>query len=199
VLGVAASVRPLTPHLQPVRKHHQPLSLIPSHRQEYSCSHSLIVLGMIKSSLRRGVCSHSPAQSISRPLSVVASFSCLSHQRRQSSSKPPTPPNDGPANVPSSSVKTVGTPRSKDATTIEKRPGSESRLSRRKTSRDKTEHPAIGKEQWAISLPTAPSTQHLDPKGESLFSYNIYGLLGSDMQHQTFMWHHSSLTTVPYP
>jgi hypothetical protein len=122
--------------------------------------------GMITSSLRRAVRSHPSPQTISRPStpSIAASFSSRSHQRRHSSSKPPVPPNDGPTNVTNPSVKTVGTPRSKVGTG-EKRAGAESRLSRRKIPRDRTEHAADGKDEWAVKLPSVPSTQHLDPKG----------------------------------
>ena len=122
---------------------------------------------MITSSLRRAVRSHPSPQSISRPStpSVAASFSSRSHQRRQSSSKPPIPPNDGAANVTNPSVKTVGTPRPKDGSS-QKRPGAESRLSRRKIQRDRNELVADGKDEWAIDLPSVPSTQHLDPKGK---------------------------------
>jgi hypothetical protein len=125
-------------------------------------------LGMITSSLRRAVRSHPPPQSISRPTtpSIAASFSSQSHQRRQSSSKPPIPPNDGPANVANPSPKTVGAPRSKDGTG-EKRSGAESRLSRRKIPRDRSEYAADGKDEWAVNLPSVPSTQHLDPKGSN--------------------------------
>jgi hypothetical protein len=120
---------------------------------------------MITSSLRRAVRSHPSPQSISRPStpSIAASFSSRSHQRRQSSSKPPVPPNDGAANVPNPSVKTVGTPRPKDGS--QKQPGAESRLSRRKIPRDRNEHATDGKDEWALDLPSVPSTQHLDPKG----------------------------------
>ena len=121
---------------------------------------------MIASSLRRAVRSHTSPQSISRPTtpSIAASLSSPSHQRRQSSSKPPIPPNDGPANITNPAVKTVGTPRSKDAAG-QKRAGAESRLSRRKIPRDRSEHAPEGKDEWAINLPSVPSTQHLDPKG----------------------------------
>ena len=121
---------------------------------------------MIASSLRRAVRSHTSPQSISRPTtpSIAASLSSPSHQRRQSSSKPPIPPNDGPANITNPAVKTVGTPRSKDGAG-QKRAGAESRLSRRKIPRDRSEHAPEGKDEWAINLPSVPSTQHLDPKG----------------------------------
>lgn len=120
---------------------------------------------MITSTLRRVVRSHPSPQSISRPTtpSIAASFSSQSHQRRQSSSKPPVPPNNGPANLANPSVKTVGTPRSKGGTG-EKRSSAESRLSRRRIARDRSDDVADGKDEWAIDLPSVPSTQHLDPK-----------------------------------
>lgn len=123
-------------------------------------------LGMITSSLRRAVRSHPSPSFLSRPAtpSIAASFSSQSHQRRHSSSKPPVPPNDGPASVTNPSVKAVGTPRSKDSPT-EKRSGAESRLSRRKIPRDRNEQAAGGNDEWTINLPSVPSTQHLDPKG----------------------------------
>lgn len=128
---------------------------------------------MITSSLRRAVCSHPSPHSISRPStpSIAASFSSRSHQRRQSSSKPPIPPNDDAADVTNPSVKTVGAPRPKDGSS-QKRPGAESRLSRRKVPRDRNEHVADGHDEWAIDLPSVPSTQHLDPKGQ-LLALNI--------------------------
>jgi hypothetical protein len=121
---------------------------------------------MITSSLRGAARSRPSPQSISWPStpSTAASFSSRSHQRRQSSSKPPVPPNDGPTNVANPSVKAVGTPRSKDGPG-DKRPGTESRLSRRRIPRDKSEHAQGGKDEWATNLPSVPSTQHLDPKG----------------------------------
>lgn len=149
-------------------------------------------------SLRRAVRSPNSPQSVPRPTtpSIAASFSSRSHQRRQSSSKPPVPPNDGPANVANPSVKTVGTPRAKDATG-QKRSGAESRLSRRKVPRARSEHPADSKDEWAINLPSVPSTQHLDPKGSDLcildfvFSTNATGQMSSS--------HLSSPTTDPSP
>ncbi|KAF7503577.1 hypothetical protein GJ744_003605 [Endocarpon pusillum] len=128
--------------------------------------------GMITSSLRRAVRSPNSPQSVSRPttLSIAASFSSRSHQRRQSSSKPPIPPNDGPANVANPSVKTVATPRAKDATG-HKRSGAESRLSRRKIPRARSEHAVDSKDEWAINLPSVPSTQHLDPKDVFVASF----------------------------
>jgi hypothetical protein len=62
-------------------------------------------------------------------------------------------------------VKTVGTPRTKE-NTGEKKAGAESRLSRRKIPREKNEHAADGKDEWSMDLPSVPSTQHLDPKGD---------------------------------
>lgn len=125
---------------------------------------------MITSTLRRAARSCSSAHSIpprpSTPSAIAASLSCHSHQRRQSSSKPPVPPNDGSANITAPAVKTVGTPRSKEAG--EKRPGAESRLSKRKLARDKAEKALDAKDEWATNLPSVPSTQHLDPRGKQL-------------------------------
>ncbi len=153
---------------------------------------------MITSSLRRAVRSpHSP-QSVSRPTtpSIAASFSSRSHQRRQSSSKPPVPPNDGPANIANPSVKTVGTPRAKDATG-QKRSGAESRLSKRKLSRDKSEHAVEDKDEWAANLPSVPSTQHLDPKGSDLCIPDF--VLSTNTPLQMSSWHLSFPTTAPSP
>ena len=152
--------------------------------------------GMITSSLRRAVRSPNSPHSVSRPTtpSIAAPFSSRSHQRRQSSSKPPVPPNDGPANVANPSVKTVGTPRAKDATG-QKRSGAESRLSRRKVPRARSEHPADSKDEWAINLPSVPSTQHLDPKGSDLCTLDFISLTNTTCQMSSS--HLSSPITDP--
>lgn len=103
---------------------------------------------------------------------ITSSFSTRSHQRRHSSSKPPIPPNNGAPPIPSSHVKQVGTPRA-----TEKRAGTESRLSKRKAQKqERTE--GLKQEdghynEWARTLPSVPSTQHLNPKGEFGFSLSI--------------------------
>lgn len=126
---------------------------------------------MFNSSLRRvaRTCPNSTLvtrQTASTGSTATASFSTRSHQRRYSSSKPPVPPNNGSPAIPATSVKQVGAPRSTD-----KRPGAESRLSKRKAAKgEKTE---VSKQQqeprgneWTLSLPSVPSTQHLNPKGK---------------------------------
>lgn len=130
------------------------------------------VIDMFNSSICRGVartsqCSRLPIRptSSSTP-SIAATFSTRSHQRRNSSSKPPVPPNNGSPPIPTDSVKQVGAPRS------DKRPGTDSRLSKRKVAKgDKTE-PTKQKDdnynEWTRSLPSVPSTQHLNQKGRHL-------------------------------
>jgi len=103
---------------------------------------------------------------------VTATFATHSHQRRNSSSKPPIPPNNGHPPIPTGSVKQVGAPRS----STDKRPGAESRLAKRKTTKgEKVEVKTVAKKEdvqlysneWTRSLPSVPSTQHLNPKGKS--------------------------------
>ena len=60
------------------------------------------------------------------------------------------------------SVKAVGGPRTKEA--VDKRPGAESRLSKRKVSRDKQ----MEQDEWTRYLPSVPSTHHLSEKGRYL-------------------------------
>ena len=124
---------------------------------------------MLKSSLRHAARSRPSSHSVPpRPpfsTPIAASFSSRSHQCRHSSSKPPIPPNDGTSNIPASSVKTVGTPRPKDAN--EKRSSADLRISKRKVAREKAEGREEERDEWTMNLPTVPSTQHLDPKGSS--------------------------------
>lgn len=123
---------------------------------------------MFQSSLRHAARSCPPTRSASPHPSlsvpIVASFSSRSHQRRHSSSKPPIPPNDGPASF-ATSVKTVGTPRAKDAS--EKRSSADVRISKRKVAREKADVKSESKDDRKMNLPSVPSTQHLDPKGIS--------------------------------
>ena len=126
---------------------------------------------MITPSLRRAVLHWTIPQSLPLPHPAVpsrtAAFSPRTHQRRPSSSKPPSPPNYGRASVPSPSVKNVTTPRSKQSPT-EKRSGAVSRLSRRNSVRGTADYAADQEEPWTVNLPSVPNTQHLDPKGTIL-------------------------------
>ena len=142
---------------------------------------------MLKSSLRHVARSPSTHPGPARPpLSspITASFSSRSHQRRHSSSKPPIPPNDGTRNIPASSVKTVGTPRSKEPAT-ERSPAAEQssttdvRIPKRKIARQKAIHD--GSSQWTKNMPSVPSTQHLSIDGTS----QINALLTSFTDRQT--------------
>lgn len=131
---------------------------------------------MFNSSLRRALGPRpNPALSV-RPAptashgSITASFSTRSHQRRYSSSKPPIPPNNGSHSIPAASVKQVGAPRSSD-----KRPGTDSRLSKRKVTKGDKDKVEAAKQrekdiqdysnEWTRSLPSVPATQHLNSKG----------------------------------
>ncbi|KAK6384851.1 hypothetical protein LTS17_002414 [Exophiala oligosperma] len=89
----------------------------------------------------------------------MASFTSHAHQRRHSSSKPPVPPNNGSSAIPAASVKQVGTPRSET-----KRPGSESRLSKKRSSKEKFDAKQEVQDDWTSKLPSVPSLQHLNPK-----------------------------------
>jgi hypothetical protein len=129
---------------------------------------------MLKSSLRHVARSSSthPAQA-RPPLStpITASFSSRSHQRRHSSSKPPIPPNDGARNISASSVKTVGTPRGKEGPTeqspVTEQASTDVRIPKRKVARQKANNVQDGGNQWAKSMPSVPSTQHLSIDGMS--------------------------------
>jgi len=108
----------------------------------------------------------------SNATTITATFTTHSHQRRNSSSKPPVPPNNGQPPIPTASVKQVGAPRSN----TDKRPGAESRLAKRKSTKgEKVEVKSSGKKddvqlysnEWTRSLPSVPSTQHLNPKGKN--------------------------------
>jgi hypothetical protein len=129
---------------------------------------------MLKSSLRHVARSPSthptqPRTSLSTP--IRASFSSRSHQRRQSSSKPPIPPNDGARNMPASSVKTVGTPRAKEAATdqspVSEQASTDVRIPKRKVARQKSNNGQHGSNQWTKNMPSVPSTQHLSIDGIS--------------------------------
>ncbi|KIW12157.1 hypothetical protein PV08_09432 [Exophiala spinifera] len=116
---------------------------------------------MFNTSLRRVArnCSNGSAVP-SRPTTPsIASFTSHAHQRRHSSSKPPVPPNNGSSAIPAASVKQVGTPRSET-----KRPGSESRLSKKRSSKDKVDAKEEVQDDWTSKLPSVPSLQHLNPK-----------------------------------
>ncbi|KAK5079175.1 hypothetical protein LTR64_002405 [Lithohypha guttulata] len=131
---------------------------------------------MFNSSLRRvaRTCPNSVLCSRPSPTAshgqIAATFATHCHQRRNSSSKPPIPPNNGSPPIPAASVKQVGAPRSTD-----KRPGVESRLSKRKVT--KTEKVEVSKpkedysSEWTRSLPSVPSTQHLNPKDVYVASF----------------------------
>lgn len=132
---------------------------------------------MFNSSLRR-VARTCPCTSLSvRPTpsssqaTIAATFTTRSHQRRNSSSKPPTPPNNGAPPIPTTSVKQVGAPRS------DKRPGAESRLSKRKVAKGEKAEPAKQKDdqynEWTRSLPSVPPTHHLIPKGTSIANITL--------------------------
>lgn len=126
---------------------------------------------MFNSSLRRvaRTCPNSVLSSRPSPTAshgqIAATFATHCHQRRNSSSKPPIPPNNGSPPIPAASVKQVGAPRSTD-----KRPGVESRLSKRKVTKTEKVEASKPKEdyssEWTRSLPSVPSTQHLNPKGK---------------------------------
>lgn len=122
---------------------------------------------MFNTSLRRVArnCSNGAAVP-SRPTTPsMASFTSHAHQRRHSSSKPPVPPNNGSSAIPAASVKQVGTPRSET-----KRPGSESRLSKKRSSKEKFDAKQEVQDDWTSKLPSVPSLQHLNPKGmEQIF------------------------------
>jgi len=159
------------------------LSAIHHQNSTSSWPHHEIIQGcqrMFNSSLRR-VARSCPNGSLSplRPsspghtIAVAATFTTHSHQRRNSSSKPPTPPNNGHPPIPTASVKQVGAPRS----TTDKRPGTESRLAKRKSAKGekvevktnaKKEDTEVYSNEWTSSLPSVPSTQHLNPKGKDI-------------------------------
>lgn len=132
---------------------------------------------------------------------ITSRFSTRSHQRRHSSSKPPIPPNNGAPPIPSSHVKQVGTPRSTD-----KRAGAESRLSKRKAQKhEKTE--GLKQEdgfcnEWTRTLPSVPSTQHLNPKGEPIVLTHTegYRLMCTDVYVASFFSTHRPISiTGPLP
>src|SRR5277367_2539134 len=136
---------------------------------------------MLKSSLRH-VARTSPTHPAPArpPLSSprAASFSSRSHQRRHSSSKPPIPPNNGTRNIQASSVKTVGTPRSKEASseqspTAKHAAAADVRIPKRKVARQKTNNGQDGGSQWTKNMPSVPSTQHLSLDGMSPMASSI--------------------------
>ncbi|KIW99776.1 uncharacterized protein Z518_10704 [Rhinocladiella mackenziei CBS 650.93] len=117
---------------------------------------------MFNTSLRRvaRTCSSaSPAPSRPTTTPSAATFTSHAHQRRHSSSKPPVPPNNGSSAISAASVKQVGAPRSES-----KRPGAESRLSKKRASKDKLEAKQEPQDDWTSKLPSVPSLQHLNPK-----------------------------------
>ena len=144
-------------------------------------AHPALSAEMLKSSLRHVARSSSTHPAPARPpLSspITASFSSRSHQRRHSSSKPPVPPNDGARNIPASSVKAVGTPRSKEAgaeqsSAAEQSSPTDVRIAKRKTARQKNNNGQDAGSQWTKNMPSVPSTQHLSvdgmpPEGRSI-------------------------------
>ncbi|KIY01899.1 uncharacterized protein Z520_02037 [Fonsecaea multimorphosa CBS 102226] len=122
---------------------------------------------MFNTSLRRVARSCTNAPSVpSRPSTpTIASFTSNAHQRRHSSSKPPIPPNNGSSAIPAASVKQVGAPRSES-----KRPGAESRLSKKRSSKDKADTKEA-QDDWTSKLPAVPSLQHLNPKDVYVASF----------------------------
>ncbi len=66
--------------------------------------------------------------------------------------------------MPASSVKTVGTPRSKQPVG-EQSPTADGRIQRKKVARQKADAKDDAENEWTKNLPSVPSTQHLDPKG----------------------------------
>jgi len=130
---------------------------------------------MFSSSLRRVAQSCPNATISARPTSSHGSIAAFttrsrSHQRRNSSSKPPIPPNNGSPPIPTASVKQVGAPRS------DKRLGAESRLSKRKVTKSEKAEAAKHHDEyfneWTRTLPSVPSTQHLNPKGKAIKELN---------------------------
>lgn len=131
----------------------------------HSAHRSLVTIPggrMFNTSLRRVARNCANGSPIpSRPSTpTIASISSNSHQRRHSSSKPPIPPNNGSPPIPASQVKQVGAPR-----TESKRPGAESRLSKKRSPKDKVDAKQEIQENWTSNLPAVPSLQHLNPKG----------------------------------
>ncbi|OQV05535.1 Mitochondrial domain-containing protein [Cladophialophora immunda] len=122
---------------------------------------------MFNTSLRRvaRTCTNAPAVPSRPSTPTVASFTSNAHQRRHSSSKPPIPPNNGSPAIPAASVKQVGAPRSES-----KRPGAESRLSKKRSSKDKAENKET-QDDWTSKLPAVPSLQHLNPKDVYVASF----------------------------
>ncbi|RMZ76489.1 hypothetical protein DV738_g4955, partial [Chaetothyriales sp. CBS 135597] len=115
---------------------------------------------MLNTSLRRAARSCTRAQPLPAPRAsapLAAPFPGKGHQRRQSSSKPPVPPNNGSPTIPTSAVKQVGASRS-----VSKKPAAESRVSKRKAQR--TEPREQVQDNWTATLPSVPSTQHLNQK-----------------------------------
>ena len=121
------------------------------------------VVKMFHTSLRRAARSCPRGQPLpsSRPSTPsIAPFTSKSHQRRHSSSKPPIPPNNGSPAMPTSGVKVVGAAKSES-----KKPASDSRLSKRKTQKPEPREEV--QDNWAATLPSVPSTQHLNQKGRN--------------------------------
>lgn len=135
---------------------------------------------MFNSSLRRVARTCPNATLSTRPSSSHGSIAAFttrsrSRQRRHSSSKPPIPPNNGSPPIPTTSVKQVGAPRS------DKQPSTDSRLSKRKIT--KSEKSEAVKQQdehfseWTRTLPSVPSTQHINPKGKDYISISLMAMI----------------------
>ncbi|OAG43239.1 hypothetical protein AYO21_02525 [Fonsecaea monophora] len=122
---------------------------------------------MFNTSLRRVArsCTSAPAVPSRPSTPTIASFTSNAHQRRHSSSKPPVPPNNGSSAIPAASVKQVGAPRSES-----KRPGAESRLSKKRSSKDRADSKET-QDDWTSKLPAVPSLQHLNPKDVYVASF----------------------------
>ncbi len=124
---------------------------------------------MLNTSVRRAARSCPNGSLPYRPASPsIAPFTSRAHQRRQSSSKPPIPPNNGSSTIPASSVKQVGASRA------EKKPVAESRLAKRRAA--KAEPVEEGHQiNWTTHLPSVPNTDHIKQKGKMAF--NQYELM----------------------
>jgi hypothetical protein len=120
---------------------------------------------MFNSSLRRAARTRPNGTLSTRPsTSSIAPFTSQSHQRRQSSSKPPIPPNNGSPTIPASSVKQVGASRES------KRPGSESRRSKPKAAKAEQVEDTP-QDNWTAALPSVPNV-HLNKKGTAHHLFN---------------------------
>jgi hypothetical protein len=140
---------------------------------------------MLNTSLRRVARQCPNAASLpsrpSTPTPITASFSSQTHQRRHSSSKRPVPPSSNHPAIPATQVKTVGAKNKAEAQTkdnsgapptkeagssgaidvAKKRPGAESRLSRRRDARGEKDY----SNEWLINVPSVAPTNHLKREG----------------------------------